>query len=135
MSRGLFALLPALLAALPAAATTMTPLDDAALVQRASVVAVVEVTSLQVKRSGGQLTTVAHLTISREIKGKHVGEEVLAFVPGGAEGEWVQRVEGAPELREGESAVVFLEAAGGGFYRFLGLEQGHLGIRADARAP
>lgn len=133
--RLLLAAFALLFSAAPAWSTTMLAFDTPALTARSSVVAVVDVLSLSVKRSGGRLATVAQLQVSRAVKGTRNGEALAVIVPGGTLGEWVQQVEGAPQLAEGETCVVFLEPGPPGLWQFVGLEQGHLAIHADRSAP
>ncbi len=134
MSRALAAFALASIAAV-AQATTLVALDTQDLVAQAKVVAVVDVVATRVARSGGILTTVATLEVVRAVKGTALGERLVAFSPGGRQGEWVQLVDGAPRLQEGETRVVFLEPAGPGVYRFVGLEQGALRVVPDRSAP
>ncbi len=131
MRMGLFFLAVVLLLA-PARATTMRALDEASLVRLSRVVAVVEVVAVEARWMGRRLVTVATLRVSRPVKGARVGDSLEVVVPGGAEGDWVQRVEGAPEPKVGDSCVAFLEDGPGGRLQFLGLEQGFARIRPDA---
>jgi hypothetical protein len=124
------------LSAPSARATTMLPLDEPQLLSRSAVVAVAETVSVEVKRAGGRVWTEAVLRVATPVKGTSAGADLTVVVPGGALGEWVQHVEGAPELVEGEASLVFLSAMPGGRrYQFTGLEQGHLVARPDALVP
>jgi hypothetical protein len=120
------------LAARPVQASTMVALTTPDLVRVASVIAVVEVQSTRTVRAGGRLTTIATLAVTDPIKGAKTNETVQVRIPGGEEGQWAQRVEGAPVLKPGEQCVVFLEPSGRDIYRFVGLEQGRQQIEPDA---
>jgi len=113
----------------------MLALPTEELARQSEVIAVAEVQSLQTIRSGGRLTTRVTLGVISPVKGTESGATLEVNVPGGTEGEWAQRVEGAPVLTEGDRCVVFLEPAGGRMYHFTGLEQGKLALERDTTAP
>jgi hypothetical protein len=133
--RLLRSLLAVLLATRASGATTMRALDDASLLSQSRVAAVVRVLDVSSKEAGRRIITVVRLVVSRAVKGAKNGDELSVLVPGGAAGEWVQHVEGAPSPKVGDTSLVFLEDAPGGRLQFTGLEQGYGRIRADASAP
>ncbi|HSF43282.1 MAG TPA: fibronectin type III domain-containing protein [Thermoanaerobaculia bacterium] len=124
-------LLPALLAAVaaaPAGATTYVMVPDEALVDQAPVAAVVRVAAVdpEASRRGGPVETEYRLEIEEVLKGQVAGGTVLLRVPGGLRPDGLGlRLYGAPELRAGERALVFLEPNGRGAFRpvqlFLGV--------------
>jgi hypothetical protein len=61
--------------------------------------------------------------------------EVTVRVPGGVVGNLGQRVDGAPELTQGEEAVLFLEADRAGGFRVHGLAQGKFRVEGASAAP
>jgi hypothetical protein len=128
-------LLGALLLVHPAAATTMRALDASALLSSSRVAAVAKVVDVTVKQAGGHVFTLAKVVVSRAVKGAKAGDELTVLVPGGAAGDWVQHVEGAPSPKVGETSLVFLEDGPRGLLQFTGLEQGYGRIRADASVP
>lgn len=130
-SRTLFRtlLLPALLAAVaaPAGATTYVMVPDEALVDQASVAAVVRVAAVdpEASRKGGPVETEYRLEVEEVLKGQAAGT-VLLRVPGGLRPDGLAlRVHGAPRLEAGERALVLLEPSGRGAFRpvqlFLGV--------------
>ena len=118
--------------ALPVRATTLVALDTPQLVDSSSVVAVVRVQSVEVKRHGKRLVTEAMAKVERSFKGPSEGALLKVVVPGGELGEWAQRVEGAPRVSPGERCLVFLEPAGANALQFVGLEQGRLVLAQHA---
>ena len=114
----------------------MLPLDEAQLLSQSAVVALTETVSLQVKRAGGRVWTEAVMRVSKAVKGTREGADLTVIVPGGELGDWVQHVDGAPVLVEGEKSLVFLSPMPGGTrFQFTGLDQGHLVARPDALIP
>lgn len=61
------------------------------------------------------------------------GDTVTFRVPGGQIGRYRNVVVGAPEFREGEEVVLFLNAAGPSIAHVFGLSQGVYRVRIDAR--
>jgi hypothetical protein len=122
----------ALLLCVPIArATTLRALDDAALLSQSRVAAVARVLAVSSKQAGSRIVTVARVVVSRPLKGAKNGDELSVLIPGGAAGEWVQRVEGAPQPKVGETCLVFLEDGPGGYLQFTGLELGYGRIRPE----
>lgn len=116
-------------------ATTLVAFSTDELHARASVVAVVELRDVRSRRAGGEISTFATASVSRAFKGAKAGDELTIVVPGGVDGDVVQKAFGAPAIADGETCVAFLEDAGGGYLQFVGLEQGHVEIRPDASSP
>lgn len=113
-----------LLIASGANGTTMLRLSLEELVDSSAVVAQVHVVSTEVVEGDGRLETRATLRIDRALRGAPRGSILVVAIPGGVVEGWGQRVVGAPEVAAGDSALVFLEKAGGGRFRFVGMEQG-----------
>ncbi|MFM2153062.1 MAG: hypothetical protein RL199_1497 [Pseudomonadota bacterium] len=128
-------LLTLLLCAPLARATTLRALDDAALLSQSRVAAIARVVDVSSKQAGRRIVTVAKVVVSRPLKGSKSGDELSVLIPGGAAGEWVQHVEGAPQPKVGETCLVFLEDGPGGLLQFTGLELGYGRVRADASVP
>jgi hypothetical protein len=128
-------LLALLLCAPLARATTLRALDESALLAQSRVAAVARVVDVSSKQTGKHIVTVVHLVVSQALKGAKNGDELSVLVPGGAVGDWVQHVEGAPAPRKGETCLVFLEAGPGGLLQFTGLALGYGRIRAEASTP
>ncbi len=125
-------LLLSLVLALPARATTLVALSTPELVDAASVVAIVRVRSVEVRRHGKRLETLVRATVERSFKGASDGARLRIVVPGGELEGIGQRVEGAPRISEGERFIAFLEPAGESAMQFVGLEQGHLVLAQHA---
>ena len=117
-----------------ASATTLRALDESALLANSRVAAVVRILDVSSKHAGKRIFTVAKVVVSRAVKGAKNGDELSVLIPGGAAGEWVQHVEGAPSPKVGDTSLVFLEPGPGGLLQVTGLEQGYGRIRADAKA-
>jgi hypothetical protein len=60
-------------------------------------------------------------------------DEVTFMVPGGQIGRYKHVMIGAPELHEGDEAIVFLTSQGSGVPHIFGLSQGLYRVRIDAR--
>lgn len=122
-------LLPALLVAgAPLGAATYVMVPDEALVDQASVAAVVRVDAVdpEASRRGGPVETEYRLEVEEVLKGRPGASTVLLRVPGGLGPDGLGlHIHGAPRLRAGERALVFLEPDGRGAFRpvqlFLGV--------------
>jgi hypothetical protein len=125
-------LLLSLVLALPARATTLVALSTPELVDAASVVAIVRIQSVDVKRHGKRVVTHAVAKVEKSLKGSTDGASLKIAVPGGELNGWGQRVEGAPVVTAGERCLAFLEPAGASALQFVGLEQGHLVLAQHA---
>lgn len=137
---GLFSLLLTLilsLTLLPARlqATTMIELSLEGMVEASQVIARVRVLDLDVVEGDGQLATLARCEVLEGFKGIEGGSRLSFWSPGGAKGDWLQKVPGAPDLSEGAEAVVFLENLGGGPLHLVGLEQGYLRVFEGPAGP
>jgi hypothetical protein len=73
----------------------------------------------------------AAVAVERIIKGT-AGEFVSVVVPGGSVGRYSWKMIGAPSLRTGERAVLFLKRDSGNLWRPVGLSQGVYPIAASA---
>lgn len=118
-------LIPALLTALPAAATTYKMVSDQSLVDQSAAVAEVRVAAIQPGEIDGRPATDYLVEVERLVKGDLPGSTVVVRVPGGVRPDGVGlKVFGAPEFYEGESAMLFLRPANDGTYRILHLMLG-----------
>ena len=118
------ALLP-MLPALPAAATTYKMVSDQALVDQAGAVAEVRIAAVEPAPVEGRPATDYLVEVERLVKGFLPGSTVVVRVPGGVRPDGVGlKVFGAPEFREGESALLFLRPADDGTFRILHLMLG-----------
>ncbi len=115
-----------------ARATTMVALSTERLVQKADIVAVVQVRGQQTVRAGGRLVTQVRLEVAESFKGTSAGASLQVLTLGGTDGQLGQRVEGAAEFVTGETCVVFLRRVADGVYHVVGMEQGKLSLIADA---
>lgn len=125
-------LLSTMLGLSTARATTLQALSTEELVQSASAIGVTQVVDAQVMRRGGRLTTLVTVEVLSPIKGLSEGQRLFVRIPGGVDGQWAQRVEGAPVMTPGDKSVVFLEPAGPSTYQVVGMEQGKLDVVRDA---
>jgi hypothetical protein len=118
----------ALLAALPAQATTLLELDVEALTQLSDVVVHARVGRVTARWSddGARIFTEVELVPLETWKGTTAGP-LLATQPGGVVGHVGQRVEGVARFTPGEEVVVFLEARGPRF-TVAGLSQGRFAL-------
>jgi hypothetical protein len=124
--RALLALLLPLLATAPLAASSYVLVTDEALADRAPFAAVVRVLAADPTAGGeGLYTTDYRIEVEEALKGRLAGELRLR-VPGGdgpggfgGFGGMALRVHGAPRLRPGGRALLFLEPAADGSYRLV----------------
>jgi Matrixin len=115
-----------LLPALPARATSYVPMTDAALVDQAPVIAVVQVQGSGSAPGGGRPATHYAVRVERVLKGALApGLEIAVRVPGGARADGVGlRIWGAPRFQEGERALLFLSPGMDGSYAIVHLMLG-----------
>lgn len=126
-ARSLFALALCLLplAASPAAATTFQMVADPVLADQASAIVRARVTDVEPSTLGGRPATDYLVEVERVLKGDLPGSTVVVRVPGGIRPDGVGlKVWGAPQLTQGETALLFLNPAGDGTFRILHLMLG-----------
>jgi len=106
--RPLFLVLAFLACALPALATSYVPMPDEVLVDSAPLIAVVEVLDTETGADGRPVTDFS-VRVVHALKGLFPPGRFIVRVPGGvgADGRRL-RIEGAPSLRPGERALLFL---------------------------
>ena len=110
-------------------ATSVLPIRDSSLADQAAVIAEGTVIGAGPGASAGRPATEYRLRVERLIKGR-AGEDVqggslVVRVPGGRAANGLKlKIWGAPELRIGERALLFLAANGDGTYGPLHLAQG-----------
>jgi len=126
MNKIIRALCLCLLAALPAAATTFTPMADRALVDQADLIAELRVDDASpAPESSGRLATDYTMTIERLLKGEAPEGAVTVRVPGGERADGVGlKVFGAPGFQPGERTLLFLVRRDDGTYGPLHLMLG-----------
>jgi hypothetical protein len=113
-----------LLGALAASATTVLPIRDSALADQAAVIAQGTITGFGPAQTARPATEY-RLRVERRIKGDAPGSTLVVRVPGGVAANGLKlKVWGAPELRIGERALVFLVANADGTYGPLHLTLG-----------
>ena len=112
------------LAAAPALATTMVLGTDEELFDQAALIAQGTVLSVRPAASGAPATEY-RIRVERTVKGRAPAGDLTLRVPGGtgADG-WTLTIWGAPELQEGERALLFLGQYGDGAYGPLHLAMG-----------
>lgn len=115
-------------------ASRMVELSVPELTDRADLVIEGEVVSTEHRSSqGGRLLfTVARVRPNEAWKGE-AAEEIEVIVPGGAQGEYVQKVHGAASLQAGESVVLFLRRKGTLPLQVVGMAQGKFRIVSDGQ--
>ena len=121
-----FALVPSL----PAAATTYKMVSDQSLVDQSAAVAEVRVTAVEPAPVAGRPATDYLVEVDRLVKGELAGSTIVVRVPGGVRPDGIGlKIFGAPELHEGETALLFLRPAADGTYRILHLMLGAFHLR------
>lgn len=109
----------------PASATTALPIADSLLADQATVIAEGTVTSSGPSSQPGRPATEYRLRVERLIKGDAPESTLIVRVPGGTGVHGMKlKVWGAPELRIGERALLFLVANPDGSYGPLHLSLG-----------
>lgn len=118
------ALLLLALTAAPALATTMVLATDEELFDQAALVLEGTVVS-QGPDASGRPSTEYRVRVDRTIKGRAPRSEVVVRVPGGTTADGLTlEIHGAPELKVGERALLFLAARPDGTYGTLHLAMG-----------
>jgi hypothetical protein len=119
------ALLP-LLAPPAARATSYVPVSDAALVDQAALIAVVQVQDSGPGAQGERPSTSYRVRVEKTLKGTMAsGFEIRVRVPGGADSNGLGlRIWGAPSFARGERALLFLSPRLDGSYDILHLMLG-----------
>ncbi|HVG10816.1 MAG TPA: fibronectin type III domain-containing protein [Thermoanaerobaculia bacterium] len=119
----LFSVLSVIAAVHTVSATSVLPIRDSSLADQAAVIA--EGTVTGVGPSAARPATEYRLRVERLLKGDVPGGSLVLRVPGGTAANGLTlKIWGAPELRIGERALVFLAANGDGTYGPLHLALG-----------
>jgi hypothetical protein len=130
-----FALLAVLAAIRPAAATTFQMMSDRDLTDQASAVIQAKVVGVEPAPVQGKPSTDYLVEVERVLKGDLPGSTVVVRVPGGVGPNGVGlKIWGAPELIEGERALLFLVPMEDGTYRILHLMLGAFRERVVGRS-
>lgn len=112
-------------AARPAAATTYMMVPDPVLTDQATVIAEVRVVSVEPSPAQGIPSTDHLVEIDRLLKGFTSGSSIVVRLPGGVRPDGMGlRIFGAPDLREGARALLFLRERADGAYGVLHLALG-----------
>ncbi|HYU31336.1 MAG TPA: matrixin family metalloprotease [Thermoanaerobaculia bacterium] len=123
LSLCLLCLLPLL--ALPAGATTFQMVTDSALTDQARAVVSARVVDVEPSTLGDRPATDYIVEVDRVLKGDVPGSTIVVRVPGGARPDGVGlKIWGAPEMAEGERALLFLAPRNDGTFRILQLMLG-----------
>jgi hypothetical protein len=118
----------------PAAATTYMMMPDDALVDQAAAVVDVDVESVSWAPTVGRPATDYLVQVRRVLKGSVSGSALMVRVPGGVDPQGLGlKIWGAPELAEGERALLFLLPAQDGTYGILHLMLGAFHSRPAGR--
>jgi hypothetical protein len=130
----LAALLAAAASMVRVEALTVTPMTFEELVEGAAAVVYARVADVRGQWSADRRTIDSYVTLDalRYMKG-NFGPSVVMRLPGGESGGIVQVLPGAPVLREGDLAVLFLAARGPAIPGPLGLGQGIFRVSHDGR--
>lgn len=120
----LFSLLLGAAVVPPASATTVLPIQDSSLADQAVVIAEGTVVSAGPAETARPVTEY-RLRVEKQVKGEVAGGIAIVRVPGGKAASGLQlKVWGAPELRIGERALMFLVPNADGSYGALHLALG-----------
>lgn len=113
------------LAALPASATTYQMVADPVLADQAETIVEATVVAVEPAPVDGRPATDYQIEVARVLKGDLPGSTVVMRVPGGVRPDGVGlKIWGAPTFREGDRALLFLNAGADGVYRPLHLMLG-----------
>ena len=117
-------LLASLLAS-DAAATVFVPREFSELVRASRAIAYGQVVGIRARQTSDRVRveTLVTLRVATYLKGD-LGQEVTFVVPGGTFGRYRTIIVGAPEFRQGEEVVLFLNARGPSMPYVLRLAQG-----------
>ena len=115
-------------------ATTFVLMDDGNLVARSTAAAIGTVTRVEaVGDQVGGIHTNVFLTLDEVISGSIDGEEIVLRELGGRLAERTERVFGAPSYTVGEEVLVFVEGTADGSWRTTGMAMGKYRIERDRR--
>jgi hypothetical protein len=130
-------LVAALLAVLPAEATTLLAQDLAELSQSADAIVRGTVRELESRWTGDRMriVTQVEVEVAEALKGAP-GASVTIVQPGGVVGDIGQKVSGLASFERGEEVVLFLERRPGGIFLVSGMAQGKFRVErsSDGRA-
>jgi len=111
-------------------ATTYVPMSDRDLADRVPAIALVSVESSGAAPAGGGIATDSVALVERVIKGSLPGSRIVIRIPGGIRADGVGlKIWGAPALRDGEQALVFLLPDADGSFTVAGLMLGVFHLR------
>jgi hypothetical protein len=115
------------------AASIVIPATLDELAAEAHVIVHARVAGVETRQAPGtrRVERVVTLGVLRALKGSPEAR-VVVVLPGGTYGRYRTVVPGAPDLAEGEEAVLFLRASASGAPQLVGFTQGLLRVRVDA---
>jgi hypothetical protein len=115
-------------------ATVIVPIEFRELVMTAPVIVHGQVVDVRAEWVDGRRSVETFVTVaaSEYLKGD-LGERMVFRVPGGHLGRYRTVFVGAPEFREGDEVVLFLQHRGPSFPYIIGLSQGAFRVVPDAR--
>jgi hypothetical protein len=115
-------------------ATVILPIEFRELVATAPVIVHGHVVDVRSEWVDGRraIETFVTVSVADYLKG-NLGESVTFKVPGGQLGRYRTIFVGAPEFREGDEVVLFLQHSGPAYPYIIGLSQGAFRVVADAR--
>ncbi len=133
--RGLFALAGLMLAlalSRPLIASVVIPATLDELAGEADLIVHARISRVDTRQAPGTLRVerVVALEVMRALKGSP-GDTLQLVLPGGTYGRYRTVVPGAPEVAEGEEAVLFLRPFASGATYLVGFSQGVLRVRID----
>ena len=124
-----------MLAAAPAAATTLVPMTDADLVRTSAVVVVGTVRRIETQAlRSGRLVTEVTLDVEQAVKGRLASRSVVVTQPGGRVPGRLAWIDGGPEFARGERMLVFLQRTRDGRLRTNGMALGAYRVGVDGLA-
>src|SRR5258708_4540898 len=115
-------------------ATVILPIEFRELVTAAPVIVHGQVVDVRADWVDGRRSVDTFVTVAAAeyLKG-NLGESVTFRVPGGQLGRYRTVFVGAPEFKDGDEVVLFLNHAGPSYPYIIGLSQGAFRVVADAR--
>lgn len=129
-----FLLAIGLTSARPGAATTAVAISDRDLVASSRAIVIGEVRGGESQRHGGHIYTYVAIDVEEALKGPfHEGQEIVLRQLGGTVGDVNATVSGAPQFRQGERVLLFLDSWSDGALRVAHLFLGKYDLVEDGK--